>query len=361
MKPRSIVLILGMAAGVICPASGQSAESAPPAGDAASRAAIEDRFAKSLHGTDAGRRHWYELPDGFGAVCELPFDDPALGCSGCHADGCDACHAPASGAGADFSLETARRSDTCLQCHFRQVEERRFAEERGFPDVHLEAGMACIDCHTLEEMHGDGRAQETMHAPENPSPTCTGCHSGERLDSYPHTVHGGKLACAACHVENTLACLNCHIDTVVREKTIEDNYLSTCDWTLLVNHHGQVTTGTALTLVTGGKKFLAYAPYFTHAVQPQGRDCGECHAARGGRRVRSEEPLPMAKFWEDALIPYNGVVPLKPDMLIWPYLEKEDGLWMYSTNPDTARIQLVGGCTPLDPQQIRYLTLPQRR
>ena len=25
------------------------------------------------------------------------------------------------------------------------------------PDLHVERGMACVDCHTRDEMHGDGR------------------------------------------------------------------------------------------------------------------------------------------------------------------------------------------------------------
>jgi hypothetical protein len=321
------------------------------------RAAIEECFEKSLHATGAGMRFWYEQPDGFFSVTGVPYEDPRLGCTNCHANDCAACHGP----GETISPAKAREPETCLGCHNRQVEERQILTERGITDVHVDAGMECLDCHSIEEMHGDCRAATSMHEPENPSPACTDCHEGEVLDSVPHTVHLGKLACAACHVENTLACLNCHIDAVIRDQSSVGNYLPLCDWTLLVNHEEQVTTGTAMTLVYGGEKFIAYAPYYTHAIQPQGRDCSECHAETGVRRVRSEEPLPMAKFWQDRLMPFLGVVPLKPDMLIWPYLEREGDIWMHSTNPDTARRQLVGYCTPLEPEQIRNLSIRQRR
>lgn len=345
-------------------ASGKEASPGEALGEGAS---IEECFSRGLHATGAGQRYWYEQPDGFMSVTGIPYDDPRLGCTSCHVKDCAACHGMSaaadagSAAGQASSIEKARQPETCLVCHHRQAEERRINADRGITDVHLAAGMECMDCHSIEEVHGDCQDQVTMHAPGNSSPACSDCHEGEVLDSYPHSVHGGKLDCAACHVENTLVCLNCHIDSVIRDASAEGNYLTICDWTLLINHQEQVTTGTAMTLVSGGEKFLCYAPYYTHAIQPQGRDCGECHAGRGVRRVRSREPLPMAKFWDDKLIPFAGVVPLKPDMLTWPFLEKEDGLWMHSANPDTARIQLVGYCTPLDSEQLRKLSLPMRR
>lgn len=50
--------------------------------------------------------------------------------------------------------------------------------ERMPPDVHHEAGMECIDCHTSREVMGDGIVYG--HQEEAIETTCTGCHSSAR-------------------------------------------------------------------------------------------------------------------------------------------------------------------------------------
>jgi len=55
--------------------------------------------------------------------------------------------------------------------------------ERATPDVHAEAGMDCIDCHTANEVMGDGSAPARKH--EALRVGCSDCHapSGTRLQS----------------------------------------------------------------------------------------------------------------------------------------------------------------------------------
>lgn len=92
-------------------------------------------------------------------------------------------------------------------------------------DVHLRAGMECMDCHTLDEVHGTG---ESSTSPYNRvTVSCEGCHvrgdhpavlkqengemtlmrgQGRKIparnpDIIPHQVeaHTKKLRCSACH------------------------------------------------------------------------------------------------------------------------------------------------------------------
>jgi hypothetical protein len=93
------------------------------------------------------------------------------------------------------------------------------------PDIHFRAGMTCMDCHTLDEIHGTG------DLPASPYPaisiTCESCHvRGDhpavmkqpdgtfvlirgadrriprwKADSMPHSVqaHRDRVRCSACH------------------------------------------------------------------------------------------------------------------------------------------------------------------
>lgn len=59
------------------------------------------------------------------------------------------------------------------------------------PDVHFEAGMACIDCHTLFDVHGDGHLySDTPAAVEI---RCTSCHGTPEADSDLLTSRGRTL------------------------------------------------------------------------------------------------------------------------------------------------------------------------
>ncbi len=60
---------------------------------------------------------------------------------------------------------------------YRELRDGRVFE-RQLPDVHLERGMACIDCHTWRETMGDG--QEHRHAREQVEIRCVDCHRESR-------------------------------------------------------------------------------------------------------------------------------------------------------------------------------------
>lgn len=102
--------------------------------------------------------------------------------------------------------------ERCYFCHSMKISarERWQADE----DVHLQAGMLCVDCHDNGLDHnmirGEERADLSAHAA---SLTCAGCHLGDEnefanagrfgaprpLHRGIPTVHFEKMTCTACH------------------------------------------------------------------------------------------------------------------------------------------------------------------
>ncbi|MGW8281923.1 MAG: fibronectin type III domain-containing protein, partial [Gemmatimonadota bacterium] len=119
----------------------------------------DDFFPTSLHETGQGKITYYTAPEGFGTLIDVPYED--ADCIGCHSstDGrppvsgrtCDRCHDTATPGLGDDSVDDPA---TCLGCHSRQGAEQNPAF--GLNDVHRSAGFTCMDCHTLNDVHGDG-------------------------------------------------------------------------------------------------------------------------------------------------------------------------------------------------------------
>jgi hypothetical protein len=210
-------------------------------------------------------------------------------CAGCHlgtrrvsrddaihgnGSGCSACHVarrlPGAPPRAHPPVDLRVGDDRCLGCHSRSLRialsYEGLAEIEPFqakgpdaacaapvalvalhdgrpacrvsPDVHREAGMACIDCHLHTDLMGDGTAR--AHKEEQVEVTCEICHgparqSGERacssfsrwtlvrkLDGVVLPVkqtprdanHARKgherLSCSSCHAAWAPTCDTCH-------------------------------------------------------------------------------------------------------------------------------------------------------
>ncbi len=171
--------------------------------------------------------------------------------------GCTACHSPrGNGPQNDPCPHVIVRSvgmTACLKCHnsnhigadFVGLFEKDFA--RGFvsplvegrapetiygaeqhrlvPDIHYQKGMECLDCHTVDSVHGSDEGPASGAAAAGIS--CEGCHvrgdhpyvlkaedgrlslmrgQGRRIPAFdpakvPHSVeeHRQKVGCSACH------------------------------------------------------------------------------------------------------------------------------------------------------------------
>jgi hypothetical protein len=59
------------------------------------------------------------------------------------------------------------------------------------PDVHFQRGMACIDCHTEREMHGDGQIYAKRHY--EVEVRCESCHGTPERPATGRTAQGRRL------------------------------------------------------------------------------------------------------------------------------------------------------------------------
>jgi Cytochrome c3 len=331
---------------------------------AAAEPSQEPMFSTSLHQTGEGMRHWYEADDGFGSLTGIPYND--LGCKNCHVDSCDTCHIEKTESGLSYSVDVAKKPDTCLKCHVRAKATFAMDRSAGCLDVHVEAGMVCSDCHTAREMHGDGVPYKSMRDPAAKDAACANCH-GEDSDgpatpeTESHTVHNGKLDCNACHVRNTMTCYNCHFGEFRRTKDKPASFAGKVkDFLLLVNCQGKVTSGNLQTMVSGkSETFIVYVPYFTHSIMSEGRKCEACHATEAVLTLASGEPFTAGTLKDGKLNFYKGVIPLVPDALNWPFLEKVDGKWSLLQTTKKPLIQMGLYAEPFTAEELEKLSVQQ--
>lgn len=320
-------------------------------------------FTQSLHFTGEGMRYWYEEKGGFMDITGIPYDE--LDCKTCHVKSCDKCHARESGGRSYFSEHKTKSMNTCLPCHGREKLTFKFDGEKGHVDVHTGAGMVCADCHHNTDVHGDGKFRRSMRSPGAVQADCEKCHIDQCQPSpafdttiESHQVHNGKLDCAACHVSNTTACLNCHFGEFLETGKRPGNFIPIKNWTLLINYEGQVTSGSAMTLVHKNQKFLAYVPYYTHSIESEGRQCGDCHMNKAVQTIMNGDTVKMLAYEDGEVKHWQGAVPVRRDDLYWEFFNKtEDGGWVPVPNEDDPQIQFAAFGKPLTDAQFNKLTM----
>ena len=294
-------------------------------GDGNGEVTPADTFPTSLHATREGKAHFYnEHNGGFEVLTGVPMSD--LPCQACHGStyadgtevdaatyqpGCKDCHADPDNPTADVA------DDTCLGCHSRQKNEQNF-----FTDVHRDSGMACMSCHSADEMHGDGTAYVSIH--ESPSaPTCEGCHTeggqGGAIDdtTLAHGAIHANLGCSACHVQSVISCYNCHFDTQVAGAGKRFFSPPNQGFKMLVQRDGKITTATFQSLVYEGQSFYTIAPYYAHSIyRPDPSTvCNDCHASAAAAEYNETGMITVADWDHEAgqLVGPTGVIPIPPD------------------------------------------------
>lgn len=201
--------------------------------------------------------------------------------------GCTACHhqldpkLPKEGKDKGHPLMTKKVPvENCVRCHNRsgrigisytgvyeaegsgapiengELSSQRLPGDRFYqklpPDIHYQKGMACIDCHTRNEVMGDGKRH--AHFEEQLEITCTSCHTKGKpgltekknrlnnisptiedqqgangspvligkLDAKEHPLHPPRpqdcdysghqrLSCQSCHSTWVPQCYGCHV------------------------------------------------------------------------------------------------------------------------------------------------------
>jgi hypothetical protein len=152
--------------------------------------------------------------------------------------------------------------------------------------------------------------------------------------------------------------MNCHFDRFLDTGKRAGNFFPMQAFMLLINYNGRVTSGTAMSLVHKGKKFILYAPYFTHAIPAKGRTCGECHANPAMRLIEEGKSVPMMVFEDNKIVPWEGVAPTIPNKLEWAFLDKDGEQWVEIQNDKMPKVQFVGYGEALTLEQIEKLAKP---
>jgi len=113
------------------------------------------------------------------------------------------------------------RNTTCLACHAKPGWKKRGANFRSRTDVHLRAGLKCVDCHPAgssatdpricrHEEHqigkGDDPGGHVRDDLDNTCRSCTECHERGYLGApiakhrWLPPLHLEKIACQTCHI-----------------------------------------------------------------------------------------------------------------------------------------------------------------
>jgi hypothetical protein len=313
-------------------------------------------FRNSLHYTAQGMGYWYSKEQGgLESLTGIPYEK--LGCKKCHTDCCDSCHKVEKMVKdckqASYSTERARNQDVCLTCHGREKTMIRVDHKLKQEDVHLAAGMRCMDCHSSKEMHGDGTRYKSLKQTGAMDTKCENCHDPVK-PTESHTAHQGKLDCKACHVRHVVSCTNCHFDTMVKEG--KRKAVPVWGWVFLMNYQGKVSSASMQTFVTGGNKtFLMFAPHMSHSVAAKGRPCGACHGAPNMKQALKGK-LKLTWLEDGKVINTKGVIPVAEEVNYQcAYLDRRDGKWVPVKNPSQPKRQYVAFGKPLTKKQLEKL------
>ncbi len=200
------------------------------------------------------------------------------------------------------------------------------------PDIHFSKGLLCIDCHTEEEVMGDGKFYKSLYSALEI--TCENCHYGNKftkkgrilknlkningklylkrkiddkeieikpLAKFCKDKNHKRLSCSACHSHYMLDCYGCHIIYDPRRKHLDDilvketkglwdereTYRRLAKPTLAVRGNKIITVipgcqDFVTILSEKGKvkrefKNLTFAQFEAHSTQKKGRTCESCH------------------------------------------------------------------------------------
>jgi len=117
------------------------------------------------------------------------------------------------------------RNEACLACHEQPGWKKRGSNFRSRTDVHLRAGMKCVDCHPAgqsaddprirgKELHeigkGDDPGGQVRNDLDNTMRDCADCHTTGRLGApvakhrWLPPLHLETIACQTCHIPERL-------------------------------------------------------------------------------------------------------------------------------------------------------------
>lgn len=317
-------------------------------------------YLSSLHYTAEGMSYWYDKANGgLETITGVPYEQ--LACSKCHVASCDACHLTEADGKPSYSTQFAKKQKTCLKCHAREAHMiMKIDQAQHTEGVHFASGMTCMDCHTTQDVHGDGVAYNSMKEPGAVHVKCEQCHDAVS-SSRAHTVHGDKLDCKACHVRQVVSCNSCHFETMLKDKKRVSRPVT--GWKFLMNYEGKVTSANMQSFVAQeNKTFILFAPQFSHSVMRGGSKCEECHATPIVDQIFNHDDLTLSWLQEDGKKQnLKGVIPVVDGVQYHcVYEDFADGTWTPIAHPAVPKVQYVGYGTPLTKEQLEKMEQPQK-
>ncbi len=254
----------------------------------------DEWYPTSLHATGQGFQTFYSRANGgLEQFANVPYSE--LDCKNCHepnlTGGCASCHdTPDPGLGAQVDDGVAE-GQACARCHGRQASEA----DAGFSDVHRDAGMTCMDCHTLEDVMGDGHAYSSLLEHGAIHTECEDCHAPVPANRY-HDWHAVAVDCSTCHMQGMMTCYNCHYQSALPEG--ESRLLKeVTNWIFLVNREGKVHPANLHSLVYEGNKLLIVAPGYGHTIAKDAvSGCDDCHGNAHLLDLAADSVLVVAEF-----------------------------------------------------------------
>lgn len=96
-------------------------------------------------------------------------------------------------------------NETCLRCHLGSGGGPNYkhgvAPTADSGDVHIEAGLQCIDCHKVENHRFGGSADLKGVDRPDVSVSCTDCHAKDHpIGFLAIDLHQDRVACQTCHI-----------------------------------------------------------------------------------------------------------------------------------------------------------------
>ena len=196
-------------------------------------------------------------------------------CSKCHIVTCKNCHE--GGHGSEITM------GTCGKCHHKEIwfSGSTLMGKGENADIHYEKGLTCTDCHTLEELHGNGIDYSTM--PLRITKECEECHinpgktvRGMNVMQYSpdmpsHKMHEEKLDCIACHAGYIPSCGHCHLDNQKTESFTADKFC------LAKDDDGKIKPFLKTSSIYENETNILWVEWMPHTTTNQARDCKFCH------------------------------------------------------------------------------------
>jgi hypothetical protein len=320
----------------------------------------DEWYPTSLHATGQGLQTFYSAENGgLEQFAKVPY--AGLACRTCHEPAitgrCASCHGtPTPGPGAQVDAGVAE-GQACTRCHSRQLGEIT----AGFSDVHRDAGMTCMDCHTLADVMGDGTRHRSRLEPDAVDARCEGCHAAVAGNAY-HDAHRGTVDCATCHMQGLVTCFNCHYQSPLPDAASQLLRRVT-DWMFLANRDGKVHPANMHSLVYEGHTLLILAPGYSHTIARNAvSGCGDCHASANVLDLDADSVLVAAAFdGAGGVTTARGRIPVPfnfEQALVFDFLVYEPTTNAWSLHARGQEVTQLLFAEPLTAGQLRKLRQP---